>query len=183
MQVTETKFPGLKIIQPRIFGDHRGFFFESYNRKSLTKESGIDAEFVQDNMARSSRGVLRGLHYQIGDAAQAKLVTVIEGEVLDVVVDLRKESPTYGQHYKIRLSGENKTQFFVPRGFAHGYAVLSENALFYYKCDNYYSPEHEGGVMYNDPAFNIDWEIDLSTALLSDKDKKHPAFANHKPVK
>jgi len=183
MQVTDTKFPGLKVIQPKIFGDARGFFFESYNGKKFNELTGITTTFVQDNMARSTFGVLRGLHYQTGAAAQAKLVSVIEGEVLDVVVDLRLESPMYGKHFKIRLSGENKTQFFVPRGFAHGYAVLSDTALFYYKCDNYYSPDHEGGVMYNDPAFNIDWEFDLSKAVLSEKDQKHPSFEQHIPVK
>lgn len=182
MQVTDTKFPDLKIIQPKIFGDSRGFFFESYNGRKFKELTGIETNFVQDNMARSTKGVLRGLHYQTGSAAQAKLVSVIEGEVLDVVVDLRPESPTYGQHFKIRLTGENKTQLFVPRGFGHGYAVLSEIALFYYKCDNYYAPDREGGVMYNDPAFNIDWEFDLSTAVLSDKDQKHPSFEQHIPV-
>lgn len=182
MQVTNTKFPDLTVIQPKIFGDARGFFFESFNGKKFKELTGIHTEFVQDNMARSTVGVLRGLHYQTGDAAQAKLVSVIEGEVLDVVVDLRPESPMYGKHYKIRLTGENKTQLFVPRGFAHGYAVLSETALFYYKCDNYYAPGREGGVMYNDPAFNIDWEFDLSTAILSEKDLKHPPFEQHVPV-
>ncbi len=182
MQVTNTNFPDLTVIQPTIFGDARGFFYESFNGKKFKELTGINTDFVQDNMARSTFGVLRGLHYQIGDAAQAKLVSVIEGEVLDVVVDLRPESPMYGKHYKIRLSGENKTQLFVPRGFAHGYAVLSETALFYYKCDNYYAPSREGGVMYNDPAFNIDWEFDLSKAILSEKDLIHPSFAQHVPV-
>lgn len=182
MTITETGIEGLIVVQPRVFGDDRGFFFESYNYKTIEAACGLKARFVQDNMARSTKGVLRGLHYQTGDAAQAKLVGVIEGEVLDVAVDLRKESPTYGQYYSIRLSAENKTQLFVPRGFAHGYAVMSDTALFYYKCDNFYDPEKEGGIMYNDPAVNIDWEMDLATAILSDKDQKHPAFANHVPV-
>jgi len=183
MRVTNTKFPDLQIIQPKIFGDDRGFFFESFNAKKFKEATGIQTKFVQDNMSRSNKGVLRGLHYQTGNAGQAKLVSVIEGEVLDVVVDLRSKSPTYGQHFKIRLTGENKKQLFIPKGFAHGYAVLSETALFYYKCDNYYAPDSEGGVMYNDPAFNIDWEFDLTTAVLSKKDKKYPAFEQHIPVK
>lgn len=182
MKIIKTEIEGLVVVQPKVFGDERGFFFESYNYNTLEKASGIKVRFVQDNMARSTKNVLRGLHYQTGDAAQAKLVGVIEGEVLDVAVDLRKESPTYGNYYSIRLSAENKTQLFVPRGFAHGYAVMTDTALFYYKCDNFYSPDKEAGIMYNDPAVSIDWEMDLSKAIISAKDQKHPAFEDHVPV-
>ncbi|MBL4648578.1 MAG: dTDP-4-dehydrorhamnose 3,5-epimerase, partial [Aureispira sp.] len=147
MPFIKTDFPGLIVFEPKVFGDHRGYFYESYNAKSF-KEGGIEADFVQDNQARSTYGVLRGLHYQLGEHAQAKLVRVIEGTVLDVVVDLREGSPTYGQSYEIELSAENKRQLFVPRGFAHGYVVLSETAEFFYKCDNFYNKESEGGLIY-----------------------------------
>lgn len=179
MPFIETEFPGLVIYEPSIFKDDRGYFFESYNLKTLEK-GGIQTQFVQDNQARSTFGVLRGLHYQLPPFAQAKLVRVIQGEVLDVVVDLRPSSPTYGKWYSIRLSAENKRQFFVPRGFAHGYLVLSETAEFFYKCDNYYSRAHEGGLRYDDPHLNIDWEIDLNQVVLSDKDKKLPFIGEHK---
>jgi dTDP-4-dehydrorhamnose 3,5-epimerase len=178
MPFIKTDFPGLIVFEPKVFGDHRGYFYESYNAKSF-REGGIEADFVQDNQARSTYGVLRGLHYQLGEHAQAKLVRVIEGTVLDVVVDLREGSPTYGQSYGIELSAENKRQLFVPRGFAHGYVVLSETAEFFYKCDNFYNKESEGGLIYNDPQLKIDWKVDLSKAQLSEKDLILPVLGKH----
>jgi dTDP-4-dehydrorhamnose 3,5-epimerase len=178
MPFFETPIPDLIVFEPKVFADERGYFYESYNRR-VWEEAGIHADFVQDNQARSTRGVLRGLHYQTGEAAQAKLVRVIEGEVLDIVVDLRESSPTYGHWYGIRLSAENKRQLFVPRGFAHGYLVLSETAEFFYKCDNFYSKAHEGGLRYNDPVLNIDWEFDLQQVIVSEKDKVLPFFGEH----
>jgi len=178
MPFITTEFPGLVVFEPRVFGDERGYFFESFNQQ-VFESAGIIRPFVQDNQARSGYGVLRGLHFQKGDAAQAKLVRVLEGKVLDVVVDLRFGSPTYGKSYSIELSAENKLQLFVPRGFAHGYVVLSDNAEFFYKCDNFYSKADEGGLIYNDPALNIDWKIDLSDALLSDKDRILPTLSEH----
>lgn len=175
----ETGIPDLKVFEPKVWLDERGYFYEAYNANTF-REAGIDAQFVQDNQAKSTYGVLRGLHYQIEPFAQAKLVRVIEGEVLDVVVDIREDSPTYGKWYGVRLSAENKRQLFVPRGFAHGYVVLSETAEFFYKCDNFYSKAHEGGIHYNDPTLNIDWEIELDQVILSDKDKVLPDFGNHK---
>lgn len=179
MAFIETDFPGLVVFEPRVFGDNRGYFYESYNANNF-KAAGINAVFVQDNQARSTYGVLRGLHYQLGEHAQAKLVRVIEGSVLDVVVDLREGSPTYGQSYSIELSAENKKQLFVPRGFAHGYVVLSETAEFFYKCDNFYNKESEGGLIFNDPQLNIDWKIDLSVAQLSEKDLVLPTLGKHR---
>lgn len=179
MPFITTDFPELLIFEPRIFEDERGYFYESFNRHTF-EEAGVYADFVQDNQARSTYGVLRGLHYQVGSSAQAKLVRVIEGEVLDVVVDLREDSPMYGQWYSIILSAENKRQFYVPAGFAHGYAVLSPTATFFYKCDNYYDKAAEGGLLYNDPALNIDWQIPLDKAILSDKDKILPVFGQHR---
>lgn len=179
MPFIKTDFPGLIVFEPKVFGDHRGYFYESYNANSF-KAGGIAADFVQDNQARSTYGVLRGLHYQLGEHAQAKLVRVIEGSVLDVVVDLREGSPTYGQSYSIKLSAENKKQLFVPRGFAHGYVVLSETAEFFYKCDNFYNKESEGGLIYNDPQLKIDWKVDLSKAQLSEKDLILPLLGEHR---
>ncbi len=175
---TETEIEGLIIFEPKIWGDDRGYFFESYNY-DVFRKAGINSIFVQDNQSRSTRGVLRGLHYQRGAYAQAKLVRCIEGEVIDVVVDIREGSPTYGQSMSILLSAENKKQLYIPRGFAHGFLVLSETAEFFYKCDNFYSKESEGGVLFNDPALNIDWQFDLSQAILSEKDKVNPTFGNH----
>jgi dTDP-4-dehydrorhamnose 3,5-epimerase len=175
---TETGIEGLIIFEPKVWGDDRGYFFESYNY-DVFRKAGINSIFVQDNQSRSTRGVLRGLHYQRGAYAQAKLVRCIEGEVLDVVVDIREGSPTYGQSMSILLSAENKKQLYIPRGFAHGFLVLSETAEFFYKCDNFYSKESEGGVLFNDPALNIDWQFDLSLAILSEKDKVNPTFGNH----
>ena len=171
MPFIETDLPGLKVFEPKVWGDERGYFYESYNQQTFN-EAGIDCSFVQDNQARSSYGVLRGLHYQKGDKAQAKLVRVLEGTVLDVVVDLRADAPTFKQSYSIELSAENKKQLFVPRGFAHGYVVLSDTAEFFYKCDNFYDKSAEGGIAYNDPDLNIDWRISLKDAIISEKDQK-----------
>lgn len=172
MQVIETKLKGCFVIEPRVFGDERGYFFESFNKTSFQKLTGQEIDFVQDNEAYSNRGVLRGLHFQKGKHAQAKLVRVVKGKVLDVVVDLRPDSETYGEHFSIVLSEENKKQLFVPRGFAHGYSVLENNTIFVYKCDNYYAPDAEGGVLYNDASLQIDWMLEAHEIQLSDKDKK-----------
>jgi len=172
MQATETKLKGCFVIEPKIFGDDRGYFFESYNKNKFEAATGLEVDFIQDNQAYSTYGVLRGLHFQTGDFAQAKLVQVIEGRVLDVVVDIRKDSATYGEYYAVELSGENKKQLFVGRGFAHGYVVLSETALFFYKVDNVYSKEHESGIMWNDKDLNIDWIVSESDIILSEKDKQ-----------
>ena len=179
MPFHQTDIEGLIVFEPKVWGDDRGYFFESYNAK-IFAEAGIDAQFVQDNQARSTRGVLRGLHYQTGDFAQAKLVRVLEGEVLDVVVDVRPDSVTYGQSFSILLSSQNKKQLFVPRGFAHGYVVLSETAEFFYKVDNWYSKESEGGIRWDDPQLKIDWQIDDAEVQLSEKDKVLPFFGSHK---
>ncbi|MCX6200327.1 MAG: dTDP-4-dehydrorhamnose 3,5-epimerase [Bacteroidetes bacterium] len=177
MPFIETGFAGLKVFEPRVFADSRGYFFESFN-KNIFSEAGIEGEFVQDNESKSQRGVLRGLHYQLNPNAQAKLVRVVEGEVLDVVVDIRKGSATFGKHFDILLSAENKKQLFIPRGFAHGFSVVSETCIFQYKCDNYYSKESEGGILFNDADLNIDWKIKTDEAIVSDKDKTLPAFKN-----
>lgn len=181
MPIIETGFPGLKIFEPRVWEDERGYFYESYNRKTFS-EGGIHCDFVQDNQACSSFGVLRGLHYQVEPFEQAKLVRVIAGEVLDVVLDIRKDSPTQGKWFGIRLSAENKKQLFVPAGFAHGYIVLSRQAEFFYKCDNFYSREHEGGIFFNDARLNIDWELDPGKIIVSEKDKNLPLFGKHRSI-
>lgn len=173
MNITPTDIPDVLIIEPMVFGDHRGYFLESYNKKKLP-EVLQDIDFVQDNESKSQQGVLRGLHFQIPPFCQSKLVRVIEGSVLDIAVDLRKGSSTFGKHIALELSAENKKQLFVPRGFAHGFVVLSETAIFSYKCDNYYSPEHDRGIYFNDPNLNIDWKIALEKAILSEKDKNLP---------
>ncbi len=179
MPFIETGFDGLKIFEPRVFADSRGYFFESFNKKAF-EEAGINAGFVQDNESRSQRGVLRGLHYQLNPMAQAKLVRVVEGEVLDVVVDIRVGSPTYGKNFGVILTAENKKQLYIPRGFAHGFIVLSETCIFQYKCDNYYSKESEGGIHFNDPALDINWHSDLSNVLVSEKDRDLPLFKDCK---
>ncbi|MEQ1745089.1 MAG: dTDP-4-dehydrorhamnose 3,5-epimerase [Saprospiraceae bacterium] len=179
MAFIETPIPGLIIFEPTVFHDERGYFFESYNHRTWA-EIGVIADFVQMNQARSTRGVLRGLHYQIGEMAQAKLVRVVEGEVLDVAVDVRHGSPSYGEWYGIRLSAENKRQLFVPRGFAHGYVVLSDTAEFVYQCDNFYSKAHEGGIRYDDPSLRIDWGFDLRQVVVSEKDLGLPFFGEHR---
>ena len=174
-----TKFEGLWVFEPKIFGDHRGYFLESFNENTL-QGTDIDVRFVQDNEAKSTKGVLRGLHYQVGPKAQSKLVRVVTGEVLDVVVDIRPNSATYGQHYAIVLNDVNKLQLFVPKGFAHGYVVLSDEAIFVYKCDAFYSKEDEGGILYNDPSLHIDWLLPTNKLILSDKDLQQPILGKHK---
>ena len=181
MKITTSTIEGVYIIEPNVFGDDRGYFMESYS-KSLFTELGIDNDFVQDNESFSTQGVLRGLHYQCGECAQAKLVRVIQGEVLDVIVDVRPDSKTYGEHFGIRLSGENKMQMLVPRGMAHGYIVLSDTAIFAYKCDNEYNKASEGGLLFNDPKLKIDWILDPSSFLVSEKDIVLPVFGEHKPI-
>ena len=175
MEIIKTPIKDLVVIKPRVFSDARGFFFETYNEERY-REVGITQQFVQDNMSKSSYGVVRGLHFQKPPYSQAKLVQVIEGAVLDVAVDLRSDSATYGQWHAVKLTAENHLQFLIPRGFAHGFAVLSETAIFTYKCDNLYHPESEGGIIYNDPMLNIDWGIPADKALISEKDTKHPLF-------
>lgn len=173
MVVTPTNFPDLLIVEPRVFGDSRGFFFESYNAAALAAE-GVHYKFVQDNHSKSTFGVLRGLHFQRGIHAQTKLVRVTAGAVLDVVVDLRKGSPTYLEHFSLELSGENKKQLLIPKGFAHGFVVLTPSAEFLYKCDQFYNPAHEGGILYNDPALNIDWGLQDGDYIIGEKDLKNP---------
>jgi len=174
MRVEQTPLKDCYIIHNTVFKDNRGYFFESFNQQKFAELTGLDVHFVQDNQSASSRGVLRGLHFQKGDAAQAKLVRVLQGSVLDVAVDIRKDSPTYGQHFAIELSDASNTQLFIPRGFAHGFLVLSDTAVFFYKCDNFYSKEAEGGIMYNDPQLNIDWRMPEGELILSEKDLKNP---------
>ncbi|WP_299054246.1 dTDP-4-dehydrorhamnose 3,5-epimerase [uncultured Polaribacter sp.] len=178
MKVTETHLKGCFIIEPTIFGDQRGNFFEVFNQIIFEAKTGLSLHFVQDNQSISQRGVLRGLHLQKGEYAQAKLVRVIQGKVLDVVVDVRVNSPTYGQHFSIELSGENNKQLFVPRGFLHGFATLEDATIFSYKCDNYYNKESESGVIYNDKDLNVDWQLNEDEVLLSEKDEKLPLFSN-----
>ncbi len=174
MKAIETKLKGCFILEPRVFEDERGYFFESYNHKAFCEAIGQQVDFVQDNQSYSTRGVLRGLHFQIGEHAQAKLVRVLEGRVLDVAVDLRRDSDTYGQHVSIELTSDNKKQLFIPRGFAHGFVVLSHSAHFFYKCDNYYFKESEGGIRYSDSILNIDWKFLPEEIIVSEKDKMLP---------
>ena len=175
MNFIKTEIPEVIIIEPTVFGDDRGYFLESYNKKAFQENIG-SVNFVQDNESRSSKGVLRGLHFQKPPYTQAKLVRCIKGEVLDVAVDIRKGSPTYGKHVAVILTGENKRQLFVPRGFAHGFAVLSETAIFAYKVDNTYAPEHDAGIKYDDKELNIDWGITEEEIQLSEKDKNLSFF-------
>jgi dTDP-4-dehydrorhamnose 3,5-epimerase len=177
MPFIKTAFPGLLIFEPKVFGDSRGYFFESYNANTFSAE-GVDIKFVQDNQAQSSYGVLRGLHYQLTPYAQTKLVRALSGTILDVAVDIRKGSPTYGKTFTIELSAENKKQLLEPNGCAHGFSVLSETAEVFYKCDAFYHKEAEGGIMYNDPLLNIDWQIPADKAIVSEKDLLH-ADLNH----
>lgn len=172
MKVIKTAIEDVVIIEPDVFGDSRGYFFESYSQKKFDEQV-RKIEFVQDNESKSRYGVLRGLHFQKGKDAQSKLVRVVKGRVLDVAVDIRKGSPTYGQHVAVELSEDNHRQFFVPRGFAHGFAVLSETAVFQYKCDNFYAPEADGGISIKDESLGIDWQIPTENAVLSEKDIKH----------
>ena len=176
MEAIKTNIEGVYIIEPKVFKDQRGYFFESYNKLSL-ESLGIDYTFVQDNQSKSSYGVIRGLHFQKPPHAQTKLLRVVEGKIIDVAVDIRKGSPTYGKHVAVELSAENFKQLLIPAGFAHGFSVLSETAIVQYKCTDYYHPETEGGIMFNDADIDIDWGIPLDEAVVSDKDLKHPSFA------
>lgn len=177
MNIIETSIKGVVILEPRIFADDRGYFFESFSQK-VFDELVRPIRFVQDNESKSKYGVLRGLHFQKGEHAQSKLVRVVKGQVWDVAVDIRRGSPTFGKYVSVELSEENKRQFFIPRGFAHGFAVLSQEAIFQYKCDHYYAPESEGAIAWNDPDIGIDWPVAASDILLSEKDKKHPRLAD-----
>ncbi len=180
MRVTETKLKECYIIEPTVFGDERGYFFESFNKDKFKELTGIEIEFVQDNESFSTKGVLRGLHFQKGEFAQAKLVRVSQGAVLDIAVDIRKDSPTFGQHFSVELSSENKKQLFVPRGFAHGFIVLSDTVTFLYKCDNLYNKESEGGIIYNDSRLNIDWKLPADEFIISKKDMILPTLSEVK---
>jgi dTDP-4-dehydrorhamnose 3,5-epimerase len=180
MKFIATPISGCFIIEPKVILDARGYFMESFNEKSFQEGVAQGVHFVQDNQSFSSKGVLRGLHYQTGNHGQAKLVRVLSGEVLDVAVDIRPNSPTFGQHVSVLLSAENQKQFFVPRGFAHGFLVLSDTATFFYKCDNFYNKESEGGIIYNDETLGIDWQFSNENLLISDKDTHLPTLENAK---
>jgi dTDP-4-dehydrorhamnose 3,5-epimerase len=175
MRVIKTELEGPVIIEPQVFEDERGYFFESFNEKKYI-EAGLNYRFVQDNQSKSSYGVIRGLHYQIEPFAQAKLIRVLQGRILDVVVDIRSESHTFGKWAKLELSERNKRQLLIPKGFAHGFAVISETAVILYKCDNFYNPRAERGIIYNDKTLNIDWELHPDIIIVSEKDKKLPEF-------
>lgn len=178
MTVKETEIEGVVIIEPQVFGDSRGYFFESYHHQRYTDALHLTDPFIQDNESRSRYGVVRGLHFQKPPYAQAKLIRVVLGEVLDVAVDLRRSSPTFGRHVAVRLSADNHRQLYLPRGIAHGFSVLSQDVIFQYKCDNYYHPESEGAVAWNDPALAIDWMIPHDAVILSDKDARNPLLAD-----
>lgn len=182
MKCFETPIPGLFLFEPRVFPDDRGYFFESY-RDDFLKKQGILLPFIQDNQSRSTKGVLRGLHYQIGEYAQAKLIRVLRGEILDVAVDLRENSPTFGQSYSVVLSEENHLQLYIPRGFAHGFLTLSPSADILYKCDAYYHKMAEAGIKYNDPQLNINWNFPTEEMILSEKDTLLPILGSHFPIK
>ena len=181
MEIIKTNIEGVVIIEPRIFKDDRGYFFESFSQREF-EEKVCKTTFVQDNESKSSYGVVRGLLFQKPPFAQSKLVRVIKGAVLDVAVDIRKGSPTFGQYVSVELTGENHRQFFIPRGFAHGFSVLSEEVIFQYKCDNFYSPQSEGAIAWNDPDLNIDWRIPAEKVVLSEKDSKHPRLKDWQNV-
>ena len=180
MHIRETGISGCYIIEPAVFEDKRGYFFESFNKKMLESKLGYVLDFVQDNQSQSSYGVIRGLHMQLEEMAQSKLVRAIQGSILDVIVDLRPGSETFGKYFSITLSEENKKQLFIPKGFAHGFAVLSEKATIHYKADNYYAPTHESGIIFNDPDLNIDWQLNDNEIITSDKDLSLPTFMNFK---
>lgn len=182
MKVTPTKFADCFIIEPKVFKDDRGYFFESFNQQVFEEKTGLVVNFVQDNQSFSTRGVLRGFHFQQGEAQQAKLVRVIQGEILDVIVDLRANSTTYGQYFSMILDDQSHKQLFIPRGFAHGFLVLSETVVFSYKCDNYYSKEDEGGIIYNDADLMIDWPVLDIGYIISDKDQVLPQFKTIQPL-
>lgn len=174
MRIEETPLKDCYIIHDTVFKDSRGYFFESFNQQKFAALTGINRPFVQDNQSASVRGVLRGLHFQRGEHAQAKLVRVLQGVVLDVAVDIRKDSPTFGKYFAMELSDKSHTQLYIPRGFAHGFVVLSDTAVFFYKCDNFYNKQYEVGIIYNDPSIGIDWKINETELILSDKDKVNP---------
>ena len=176
MTVKETKLKGCFILEPKVFQDSRGYFFESFNQNTFNRLIGKNINFIQDNESYSSKGVLRGLHYQRGEYAQAKLVRVVKGTVLDIAVDIRKNSPTFGQNVTLELSEDNKQQLFIPRGFAHGFIVLSDTAIFSYKCDNFYNKESEGGIIYNDASLKIDWKLNGNEFIISEKDLQLPTL-------
>ncbi|MCY2687805.1 dTDP-4-dehydrorhamnose 3,5-epimerase [Salinimicrobium sp. TH3] len=176
MKFIRTEIPDVVICEPKIFGDHRGYFSETFRKDTLEEFLGYEVNFCQDNESKSSYGVLRGMHYQLPPFTQSKLVRVLQGTVLDVAVDIRKGSPYFGKSVIVELSAENKRQLFVPRGFAHGFVVTSDEAVFAYKCDNFYAPEFDRGFLFNDPAINIDWELPADKLMLSDKDKNQPLF-------
>lgn len=178
MKLLETPLKDCYIIEPTIFNDNRVYFYEKFNEKRFEELTGMNGHFVQDNISKSSYGVLRGLHLQKGEHAQAKLVSCLEGKVFDVAVDLREDSPTFGKWFGVELTGENKLQFYVPRGFAHGFSVLSETAVFSYKCDNFYNKDSEGGVLWNDPDLNINWQLPDSDIIISEKDMIMPGLSS-----
>jgi dTDP-4-dehydrorhamnose 3,5-epimerase len=180
MKIEQTPLDGCFVVHETVHGDARGYFIETFNQRDFNAATGLNIVFVQDNQSRSSKGVLRGLHMQRGAAAQAKLVRVLEGSVLDIAVDLRKDSKTFGQHYAIELTADNHKQFFVPAGFAHGFVVLSERATFFYKVDKFYEPGNEVGIMYNDADLNIDWKLKSDQIILSEKDKTLSSFAAYR---
>lgn len=179
MRVEKTHLKDCYVITPQVFEDHRGYFFESFNANKFQELTGLTINFVQDNESKSSRGVLRGLHFQTGDHEQSKLVRVIKGAIIDFCVDLRKESPTFGKSFSVELSEDNKTQLFVPKGFAHGFVVLKDNTIINYKCDNFYNKDSERGIIFNDKDLNIDWRISEDEIILSDKDKELPTFSEY----
>ena len=181
MKAIETEIPGVVILEPEVFGDARGYFMERFSQRRFDELIG-PVRFVQDNESKSRYGVVRGLHFQRGEHVQAKLVSVVRGRVLDVAVDIRRGSPTFGRHVAALLDGENKRQLFIPRGFAHGFAVLSDEAVFQYKCDNLYAPESEGAIAWNDPAIGIDWRLRPEEVILSPKDSRHPTLAECKEL-
>lgn len=183
MNIIRTDIPDLLIIEPDIYGDSRGYFFESFSRRKFEEATGIKVDFVQDNESRSSYGVVRGLHFQKSPYAQAKLVRVVRGRVRDIAVDLRPDSPTFGKYHAIELSEDDHRQFFIPKGFAHGFSVLSEDAVLQYKCDEYYAPESEGGIAWNDPDLDIDWQIPEDKMIISSKDQNHPTLKEYLSIK
>jgi dTDP-4-dehydrorhamnose 3,5-epimerase len=179
MELIKTPLQDCVLLRPAVFNDPRGYFFESFNKSKFQELTGQDTNFVQDNQSFSSYGVLRGLHFQKGEHAQAKLVRVLKGEVLDVAVDIRPDSPTFGRSYSVILSEENKLQLFIPRGFAHGFAVISDQAEFFYKCDNFYNKASEGGILFNDRELNIDWQLPEMSIIASEKDYQNPTFSSY----
>lgn len=176
MEIIKTDIAGVLIVEPTVYGDARGYFFESFNEREFREKTGFKVHFVQDNESKSSYGVVRGLHFQRPPHAQSKLVRVVRGEVLDVAVDIRPKSPSFGKHVAVRLSADNHRQFFLPKGFAHGFSVLSEDAVFQYKCDDFYAPDCEGAIAWDDPELGIDWMLPAEDVILSEKDRNHPSF-------